>query len=184
MWVVRPGEDVLRSPLYMMGEVPPWPSREARAICRDHPEHVPPVAGCHCGIYADHSMRIAEERAHAFPATVRRWSIWSLLETPASELLRVIGRVTLERAEIVPIRVPVVDFAGIGIARRITPDELRAAAADIVDLYVYHQDARMCGVPEVAVGLASRYGVPVHYLRVPADPGQQGPDAQYRALHE
>jgi hypothetical protein len=159
-WIARPAEDVLRSPYYGLGKVPPWPARHLRATCRKH--HAPPALGCPCGVYADHVLDVARARAQCFPAIVSKWGPFGERGFRAAEWVRFVGVCSLEDAEVVPIVVPRMDFAGIGIARRLTPDELRAASADLLELYVFDEDSGRRGVDELVDGLARRYGVLVN----------------------
>lgn len=146
-WLVRPGTDVLLSP-YDNG--PAWPDRVMAAVCSAYPAHVPPAAGCDCGVYAERCASDAWERVRRHQKTVATNLSWAKAQgIPLPPLPSyVVGRVALKDA------VPFVPRAGM---LRVGADELRAAAAEIVELCVEPGSSD----PHVGERLAARYQVPV-----------------------
>lgn len=161
-WIGRPGEDVLRSPYYGLGKVPAWPTRRLRANCRRHPDHVPPVPGCACGVYADHLSKVAWARADLFPWMVQKWGPFAEHGFRAADWIRVVGVCSLENAEVVPIREKTMDFVGERVIRKITTEELVATSAEIQEMYVVDADSARPGARELAEKMRARYRVPVH----------------------
>lgn len=161
-WIARPDEDVLRSPYYGLGEVPPWPAAEMRATCRLRKGHETPVSGCACGVYADHSVEVARARARCFPEIVQKWGPFAERGFRADDWIRFVGVCSLGGAEVVPIVVQRMDFVGTRIIREITPSEIRAKSAEIQEMYVYSADSARPGARELAEKVRARYRVPVH----------------------
>lgn len=146
-WLVRPGQDLLLSP-YDHG--PAWPTAEMTAKCSTNPAHRPPAADCECGVYAERDVQSAHERVRRHQRAVERNLAWLAqrgIRRPALPGY-VVGAVELTAA------VSFVPRAGM---LRIGADELRAASARIVNLYVQPGSSD----PHVGERLADRYRVPV-----------------------
>jgi protein-tyrosine-phosphatase len=161
-WIGRPGEDVLRSPYYGLGKVPEWPKRRMRATCRRHPDHVPPVSGCACGVYADHLSMVAWARADMFPQIVQKWGSFAERGFRAGDWVRFVGRCSLEGAEVRQIPVKRMDFVGTRLVRQITTEEICATSAKIRELYVFDPDVVKPGASELVEGIMGRYKVSVN----------------------
>lgn len=162
-WIARPGEDVLRSPYYGLGEVPPWPTRRMRATCRRHPDHVAPVRGCHCGVYANHTARVACAQADLFPRIVQKWGPFAEPGFRAADWIRLVGRCSLEGAEVRQLpNEQRTDFVGTRLVRQVTPDEICATSAKILELYIVWPDSARPGARDLAEKVRDRYQVPVH----------------------
>ncbi|ETZ33172.1 tyrosine phosphatase domain protein [Mycobacterium intracellulare MIN_061107_1834] len=142
-WLVRPGQDLLLSP-YDYG--PPWPTLTLAATCSASPEHCPPAPGCDCGVYAERTAADARERVRRHRRAVRiNLGLAGVRPPPLPSYA--IGRVALTGA------VPFVPRPG---SVRVGADELRAASAEIVELWVQPS----ANDPHVGGRLATRYGVP------------------------
>lgn len=161
-WIARPDEDVLHSPYYGLGEVPPWPTAEMRATCRLRKGHEPPMPGCRCGVYADHSLKVARARARCFPRIVQKWGPFAEHGFRADDWIRFVGVCSLDSAEVVPVVVSNMDLAGNAIIREITPTEIRAKSVEIQEMYVYSADSALPGARGLAEKMRDRYQVPVH----------------------
>jgi hypothetical protein len=144
-WLVRPGQDLLLSP-YEYGTA--WPTAAFVATCSESAEHLPPVPGCDCGVYAERTFEDARERARRHRRTVAMNLALAGVRPPPQLPSYVVGRVALKAA------VPFLPRAGM---MRVGADELRAASADVVDLCVQPG----ANDPQVGERLAARYGVPV-----------------------
>lgn len=146
-WLVRPGQDLLLSP-YDFG--PAWPTVALAATCSTNPGHCPPVADCDCGVHAERSFADARERVRRHRRAVRTNLVWMRARGVPMPTLPsyVVGRVALTD--------PVAFVPKAGMVR-IAQDELRASAAEIVELYVLPGSCD----PQLVERLAQRYGVPV-----------------------
>ncbi|MCA2248820.1 hypothetical protein JF729_13620 [Mycobacterium intracellulare] len=143
-WLVRPGTDLLLSP-YDYG--PAWPSAAVAATCSTDPAHCPPAPGCDCGVYAERTVEDARERVRRHRRAVRiNLALAGVRPPPLPSY--VVGRVALTGA------VPFVPRAGM---IRVGADELRAASAEILELWVQPGESD----PQVGGRLAVRYGVRV-----------------------
>lgn len=143
-WLVRPGQDLLLSP-YDYG--PAWPTPVLAATCSTDPGHCPPTPGCDCGVYAERSAENAWERVRRHRRAVRiNLALAGMRPPPLPSY--VVGRVSLVSA------VPFVPREGM---IRVGADELRAASAEIVELWVQPSASD----PHVCERLATRYGTPV-----------------------
>lgn len=142
-WTVRPG-DVLRAPY---GRGIPWPARRFDAVCNYHPNHRPPADGCFCGVAADPGVAELCARARAYRAY-----FGAAAAVFGNPFHLVIGRVVLWDA---------VSFVTPAFLPRFGAYELRAAAAEIVELFVSGDDRDAEVVQSLADALAAYYAVPV-----------------------
>lgn len=152
-WLVRPAQDVLLSP-YDYG--PAWPAVVLTASCSTNPAHLPPAPDCDCGVYAERTAADAWERARRHRRVVHANLAWARARgIPIPPLPSyVVGRVALSGA--------VAFVPGAGMLR-ISADELRAASAEILELWVRPGESD----PNVAARLVARYGVPVVSVSAP-----------------
>ncbi|MBZ4558582.1 hypothetical protein GBO04_07045 [Mycobacterium avium subsp. hominissuis] len=141
---MRPGTDLLLSP-YDYG--PAWPTAAVAATCSTDPEHVPPASNCDCGIYCERSYEDACERVRRHRRTVRIGLALAGVRPPPLPSY-VVGSLRLTGA---------VPFAPRPGMIRIGADELRAASAEILELWVQPGETD----PHVGERLAARYLVPV-----------------------
>jgi hypothetical protein len=148
-WTVPPGTDILRAPIAW--GFPSWPAREFRAVCGKFASHVPPERNCLCGVYADRSYKAVTARALAYGRQVNSWmSVARIAGQPVGfPPAYVAGRVRLEGA---------VKFSSPFLPKYDDEGELRAASAEILELYV------LAGSCDPALGelLVKRYCVPVY----------------------